>query len=118
MESWKSGSQMTRTIDLRHWAQRGDIVPRCGDRTFSAFEGSVPMTVSIGVRKRCLWRRRHTSICGAMFWFLMERPRGGVASPGPPASLGPRGVIPKQDALNQSPPVGRVPDSAAPVGAI
>ena len=53
------------------------------------------MTVSIGVRKRCLWRRRHTSICGAMFWFLMERPRGGVASPGPPASLGPRGVIPK-----------------------
>ena len=76
------------------------------------------MTVSIGVRKRCLWRRRHTSICGAMFWFLMERPRGGVASPGPPASLGPRGVIPKQDALNQSPPVGRVPDSAAPVGAI
>ena len=32
--------------------------------------------------------------------------------------LGPRGVIPRQDALNQSPPVGRVPDSAAPVGAI
>jgi len=28
-----------------------------------------------------------------------ERPRGGVASPGPPASLGPKGVIPKQDAL-------------------
>ena len=27
MESWKSGSQMTRTIDLRHWAQRGDIDP-------------------------------------------------------------------------------------------
>ena len=39
MEWWKSGSQMTRTIDLRHWAQRGDIVPRCGDRTFSALEG-------------------------------------------------------------------------------
>jgi hypothetical protein len=71
------------------------------------------MTVSIEVRKRCLWRRRHTSICGAMFWFLMERPRGGVASPGPSRVLGPRGVIPKQDALNQSPPVGRVPEAAA-----
>jgi hypothetical protein len=47
MESWKSGSQMTRTIDLRHWAHRGDIVPRCRDRTFSALEGSVPMTVPL-----------------------------------------------------------------------
>ena len=28
------------------------------------------------------------------------------------------GLSLRQDALNQSPPVGRVPDSAAPVGAI
>jgi hypothetical protein len=47
MESWKSGSQMTRTIDLRHWAQMGDIVPRCRDSTFSALKGSVPMTVPL-----------------------------------------------------------------------
>ena len=47
MESWKSGSQMTRTIDLRHWAQRGDSVPRGRDGTSAALEGSVPMTVPL-----------------------------------------------------------------------
>ena len=82
MESWKSGSQMTRTIDLRHWAQRGDIVPRCGDRTFSALEGSVPMTVSIGVRKRCLWRRRHTSISGTYQMKLADPGTAGASVTG------------------------------------
>jgi hypothetical protein len=37
--------------------------------------------------------------------------------PGPPASMGPRGVIPKQDALSQSRSVGRVPGpDCVPVG--
>ena len=86
MESWKSGSQMTRTIDLRHWAQRGDIVPRCRDRTFSALEGSVPMTVPLESGSR------HTSIRGAMFWFLMERPRYRPRNQGLPRPWGPRGA--------------------------
>ena len=94
MESWKSGSQMTRTIDLRHWAQRGDIVPRCRDRTFSALEGSVPMTVpSESESGRGSRRRRHISIRGAMFWFLGKGPGIGHEA-GASRVLGAKGVLP------------------------
>ena len=119
MESWKSGSQMTRTIDLRHWAQRGDIVPRCGDRTFSALEGgerahdgfhwsqeALPVAPPAHINLRCDVLVPHG-----------KAPRRCCIA-GASRVLGAKGVIPKQDALNQSPPVGRVPDSAAPVGAI
>ena len=102
MESWKSGSQMTRTIDLRHWAQRGDIVPRCRDRTFSALEdrtfsaleGSVPMTVPFESESgRGSRRRRHISIRGAMFWFLGKGPGIGQEA-GASRVLGAKGVLP------------------------
>ena len=91
MESWKSGSQMTRTIDLRHWAHRGDIVPRCRDRTFSALEGSVPMTVPFESESGRGSRRRHTSIRGAMFRFLGKGPGIG-RSQGLPRPLGRGGL--------------------------
>ena len=94
MESWKSGSQMTRTIDLRHWAQRGDIVPRCRDRPFSALEGSVPMTVPFESESgRGSRRRRHISIRGAMFWFLGKGPGIGQEA-GASRVLGAKGVLP------------------------
>ena len=85
MELWKSGSQMTRTIDLRHWAQRGDIVPRCGVRTFSALEGSVPMTIPLESGSR------HTSIRGAMFWSSWKGPEGS-SHPGASRVLGAKGA--------------------------
>jgi hypothetical protein len=69
-------------------AARGSVPPRkaicqvSGERVALLFQGR---------------RRAHSQ------W---ERPRGVVASPGPPASLGPRGCYPKQDALSQFRPVG------------
>ena len=77
MKSWKSGSQMTKIIDVRHWAQRGDIVPRCRDRTFSALEGSVPMTT---INPRCDVLVPH------------EKAPVSAKRPEPPASMGPRGL--------------------------
>ena len=90
MESWKSGSQMTRTIDLRHWAQRGDIVPRCRDRTFSALEGSVPMTVPLESGSCCAPPAHINLRCDV----LVPHGKAPVSAtrPGPPASLGPRGL--------------------------
>jgi hypothetical protein len=73
MESWKSGSQMTKIIDLRHWAHRRDIIPRCRDRTFSALEGSVPMKTH-----RC------------EFWFLIKGP--GTTSTGTSRVHGAKGL--------------------------
>jgi hypothetical protein len=82
MESWKSGSRMTKIIDLRHWAHRRDIIPRCRDRTFSALEGSVPMKTH-----RC------------EFWFLIKRPRNHFDRD-LPRPWGQGAVsFPKQDAL-------------------
>jgi hypothetical protein len=102
---------MTRTIDLRHGRRGGTSYPdvetglfprlrECADDNFHWSQDPLPVAAST-----------HQSAvrCFGPSWKGPEEVLHRRGLPRPWA----KGVIPQQDTLNQSPPVGRVPEAAA-----